>query len=109
MIRRPPRSTRTDTLFPYTTLFRSLGAHVRQFVRVPDSEKPPGTLKIEPAVDPSECAQVIGHDEATALVKGQFDKSEQLHGPEVAIEVTPELECLVFLAIKLLQIGRAHV
>src|SRR3546814_11930299 len=26
MIRRPPRSTRTDTLFPYTTLFRSLVA-----------------------------------------------------------------------------------
>src|SRR6056297_2065047 len=25
MIRRPPRSTRTDTLFPYTTLFRSGG------------------------------------------------------------------------------------
>src|SRR3546814_20134519 len=25
MLRRPPRSTRTDTLFPYTTLFRSLG------------------------------------------------------------------------------------
>src|SRR3546814_14483776 len=25
MIRRPPRSSRTDTLFPYTTLFRSLG------------------------------------------------------------------------------------
>src|SRR3546814_19473957 len=28
MIRRPPRSTRTDTLFPYTTLFRS--SHVRE-------------------------------------------------------------------------------
>src|SRR3546814_7573243 len=26
MVRRPPRSTRTDTLFPYTTLFRSTGA-----------------------------------------------------------------------------------
>src|SRR3546814_9843067 len=25
MLRRPPRSTRTDTLFPYTTLFRSAG------------------------------------------------------------------------------------
>src|SRR3546814_14868937 len=25
MLRRPPRSTRTDTLFPYTTLFRSIG------------------------------------------------------------------------------------
>src|SRR3546814_14554989 len=28
MIRRPPRSTRTDTLFPYTTLFRSKRAEV---------------------------------------------------------------------------------
>src|SRR3546814_2901708 len=31
MIRRPPRSTRTDTLFPYTTLFRSLGNRVRRW------------------------------------------------------------------------------
>src|SRR3546814_8156302 len=29
MIRRPPRSTRTDTLFPYTTLFRSAGGLAR--------------------------------------------------------------------------------
>src|SRR3546814_14336414 len=29
MIRRPPRSTRTDTLFPYTTLFRSTAANLR--------------------------------------------------------------------------------
>src|SRR3546814_13145805 len=28
MIRRPPRSTRTDTIFPYTTLFRSLEAMI---------------------------------------------------------------------------------
>src|SRR3546814_2914710 len=38
MLRRPPRSTRTDTLFPYTTLFRSLlraGAGVHG--RVPDA------------------------------------------------------------------------
>src|SRR3546814_3600642 len=28
MIRRPPRSTRTDTLFPYTTLFRSSAANM---------------------------------------------------------------------------------
>src|SRR3546814_10803542 len=31
MIRRPPRSTRTDTLFPYTTLFRSPRTAVREF------------------------------------------------------------------------------
>src|SRR3546814_20440205 len=28
MIRRPPRSTRTDTLFPYTTLFRSITSYL---------------------------------------------------------------------------------
>src|SRR3546814_12316780 len=28
IIRRPPRSTRTDTLFPYTTLFRSTGSRL---------------------------------------------------------------------------------
>src|SRR3546814_18543310 len=28
MIRRPPRSTRTDTLFPYTTLFRSVASRL---------------------------------------------------------------------------------
>src|SRR3546814_8052823 len=39
MIRRPPRSTRTDTLFPYTTLFRSIaGADLRNSV---DHAQPP--------------------------------------------------------------------
>src|SRR3546814_4276674 len=40
MIRRPPRSTRTDTLFPYTTLFRSQGARqARLFHAVDDGIK----------------------------------------------------------------------
>src|SRR3546814_15105944 len=34
MIRRPPRSTRTDTLFPYTTLFRSQAQPLRHGQRV---------------------------------------------------------------------------
>src|SRR3546814_17003164 len=39
MIRRPPRSTRTDTLFPYTTLFRSVGgALVRYLERFDDPQ-----------------------------------------------------------------------
>src|SRR3546814_13604255 len=33
MIRRPPRSTRTDTLFPYTTLFRSPASPASRFHR----------------------------------------------------------------------------
>src|SRR3546814_5683642 len=40
MIRRPPRSTRTYTLFPYTTLFRSRQPHAE---RIPGSDKP-GTI-----------------------------------------------------------------
>src|SRR3546814_3762226 len=40
MIRRPPRSTRTDTLFPYTTLFRSRG---------PEGDAPPHRQARKPA------------------------------------------------------------
>src|SRR3546814_3546218 len=36
MIRRPPRSTRTDTLFPYTTLFRSYAVVVYLIVQTVD-------------------------------------------------------------------------
>src|SRR3546814_5190266 len=35
MIRRPPRSTRTDTLFPYTTLFRSLAVSLSAASAIP--------------------------------------------------------------------------
>src|SRR3546814_3871764 len=48
MIRRPPRSTRTDTLFPYTTLFRSKRAafgHGFQF-------QSKGLTRHQPRVDP---------------------------------------------------------
>src|SRR3546814_7883529 len=37
MIRRPPRSTRTATLFPYTTLFRSLRRALRTLARANDA------------------------------------------------------------------------
>src|SRR3546814_18180883 len=50
MIRRPPRSTRTDTLFPYTTLFRSQPTKLRV---VPDCE-------IDPAVGCRE--RLVWHD-----------------------------------------------
>src|SRR3546814_9759292 len=59
MIRRPPRSTRTDTLFPYTTLFRSGGAGQCRRARAGDGggaarlpagvPQPPGR---DPAVPP---------------------------------------------------------
>src|SRR3546814_3812211 len=41
MIRRPPRSTRTDTLFPYTTLFRSPQGRASLRRHLPDSSRDP--------------------------------------------------------------------
>src|SRR3546814_15526218 len=40
MLRRPPRSTRTDTLFPYTTLFRSIESPTAAFVHSTDNDIP---------------------------------------------------------------------
>src|SRR3546814_14672176 len=40
MIRRPPRSTRTDTLFPYTTLFRSTAGEAMLVRRLADAGAP---------------------------------------------------------------------
>src|SRR3546814_12600788 len=62
MIRRPPRSTRTDTLFPYTTLFRSEPVGIIASV----CQHP---LRFGQTVEQSGCASVIadlpsGHEEA---------------------------------------------
>src|SRR3546814_2826390 len=49
MIRRPPRSTRTDTLFPYTTLFRStswLEGHPHLYGRMDFSYNGSGPAKL---------------------------------------------------------------
>src|SRR3546814_3827018 len=43
MIRRPPRSTRTDTLFPYTTLFRS-GAAGKHFDAIHHAQRDAGNV-----------------------------------------------------------------
>src|SRR3546814_16610063 len=50
MIRRPPRSTRTDTLFPYTTLFRSsaTGRHRQRGVACRVEDKPVAVLLFLP-------------------------------------------------------------
>src|SRR3546814_20189166 len=44
MIRRPPRSTRTDTLFPYTTLFRSFDLDRRRTERADEIAQGPREL-----------------------------------------------------------------
>src|SRR3546814_2652950 len=52
MIRRPPRSTRTDTLFPYTTLFRSFAASaVEEVLEVDEGRVVARQLAQWPATD----------------------------------------------------------
>src|SRR3546814_1198143 len=57
MIRRPPRSTRTDTLFPYTTLFRSGGDQRQGEDQLREGEEDVGDAHQHP-VDPA--AEIAG-------------------------------------------------
>src|SRR3546814_11782305 len=69
MIRRPPRSTRTDTLLPYTTLFRSrdLGAEPRalSIIRVEGDS-------MAPTLDDGDDILVDGGDAAARLRDGIY-------------------------------------
>src|SRR3546814_6857208 len=47
MIRRPPRSTRTDTLFPYTTLFRSDAGGRKRLFHIPMNDRPGVRIGVE--------------------------------------------------------------
>src|SRR3546814_14485221 len=66
MIRRPPRSTRTDTLFPYTTLFRSVGLRRRGADGVDHGSEPVDlggecmALKIRQTSFAQQCPGIIG-------------------------------------------------
>src|SRR3546814_8376330 len=61
MIRRPPRSTRTDTLFPYTTLFRSSGSGWYIWKKKWKTSKPDNTLNNNQNVKPGTVARSEEH------------------------------------------------
>src|SRR3546814_6363223 len=62
MIRRPPRSTRTDTLFPYTTLFRSFGQRRKMLRRSLADHVPSGALEAA-GIDPTRRAEELALDD----------------------------------------------
>src|SRR3546814_17893291 len=66
MLRRPPRSTRNDTLFPYTTLFRSRGAE-QAIVRRWKHKHPTAYLAVAGS------AQAIGGDERIEPARRPFE------------------------------------
>src|SRR3546814_20842208 len=105
MIRRPPRSTRTDTLFPYTTLFRSrlrIGDLAnRQDERAVGREADAGSLAF------AEFRQVAGvghrHDDVLGTVAAQEDREER------ALELAVHHLALDDVLGRRVEIGRAHV
>src|SRR3546814_9432918 len=74
MIRRPPRSTRTDTLFPYTTLFRS-----------------PSTLRAAPSASPASPPAPPARCSTTRTGRG----SASARRPAGSEEHTSELQSLM--------------
>src|SRR3546814_11500709 len=92
MVRRPTRSTRTDTLFPYTTLFRSLFSAMIDSRRIPKAIAAGGYVE---HVQQRQLPDVEGEQQQErtgARIPGSIDASRRL---------TPERAGG--------QIGRAHV
>src|SRR3546814_9441437 len=90
MIRRPPRSTRTDTLFPYTTLFRStaiaVGVDVRKhagYIPGPTAERmcDVGCLHLVTTIVVVLCPHTAGEEH----------RRQQSHDPDSVLHFLPLL------------------
>src|SRR3546814_5844766 len=112
MVRRPPRSTRTDTLLPYTTLFRSL-ARRRPGRLAPGRSfhRRHAPLRARPAI----LGRLPGLRERRPVALGDVlvveDEVEQEHAVDVGatqVEARPHHADLV-AHLQAVEIGRAHV
>src|SRR3546814_8181378 len=72
MIRRPPRSTRTDTLFPYTTLFRSYRRHRPEVVLMDLRLRGESGVRLTSAIRAE-------FPDARVLVISNYDGDEDIH------------------------------
>src|SRR3546814_1676718 len=89
MLRRPPRSTRTDTLFPYTTLFRAWSARSRRAdqgscggergIRTHGEPKPTTVFETVPFVrsGSSPSTTLLGRDATSASGQVRRSRSEE--------------------------------
>src|SRR3546814_20296215 len=104
MLRRPPRSTRTDTLFPYTTLFRSPGGVLTALSESP----PPARLE----GNAGEIARHFASDRyEDVLASLEAENSEWAAKELAALSTKSPQTCKVALRqlAESAQIGRAHV
>src|SRR3546814_7159227 len=82
MIRRPPRSTRTDTLFPYTTLFRSEAGGLR-------------TGEAAAGIPPLRFHEPVGRRPVCSAGRREGERGSQVGWPKRSEEHTSELQSLM--------------
>src|SRR3546814_7664113 len=99
MIRRPPRSTRIDTLFPYTTLFRSMAAEGASFTGflyaglMINSRGVPRVLEFNVRMGDPETQPILFRldsdllDLLEAAVDGQLDRVQTQWNPQPSLGV----------------------
>src|SRR3546814_6771622 len=127
MIRRPPRSTRTNTLFPYTTLFRSRRGLREVLLRQRGGAEAVAerTSQCEPVGQLIACAHLAAEDAARAVVemleaarrcdqktRADVEREIDIARPDVAIDVRRILggdDDRALRADLCREIGRAHV
>src|SRR3546814_14511831 len=95
MIRRPPRSTRTDTLFPYTTLFISNGQTANLVAVVARTEPEPGARGLS--------ILMLESEHAEGFTRGRALEKIGLHAQDTSELAFDD----VFVPDDHLQIGRA--
>src|SRR3546814_4297317 len=98
MIRRPPRSTRTDTLFPYTTLFRSYRDRTAEH----------GRGRQRPEIAPVQAVGMIGIEQQQ--LAGRERAATLPSGQRTAVSVTDQGDGnRPSINADIREIGRAHV
>src|SRR3546814_8220215 len=104
MIRRPPRSTRTDTLFPFTTLFRSTGQGRRRRLRPMAAVDQRRRLRRSAhAPDHRRRREVHGRDgREIRRDHRRFDR------PDRSEEHTPELQSLMRISYAVFCLKKKH-
>src|SRR3546814_3647205 len=117
MIRRPPRSTRTDTLFPYTTLFRSVHDRIVQQFQIDGAAAKAKSVaekiaaKVNKGTDLSKALNESGlklpPTQAVSAKRAEIARGDQRVPPPLAL-----LFSMAEGSVKTLdagKIGRAHV
>src|SRR3546814_3040239 len=104
MIRRPPRSTRTDTLFPYTTLFRSAYQQLMEDFSLTQEQVAQKVGKSRSAV-----TNTLRLFQLPPTIQRLVAENELAAGPARALLGTPDRAYKEQRAKKIREIGRAHV